>query len=98
MIAERSIDDTMIFEIRDLNLAYLLMVRRFARESIEEASVRLGVPADDLAKIAEMDSTDIKKLASGSVMMMRPRFALPLPSASQLARSISKESRRLVAL
>ncbi len=97
MTVERSIDDEMTFEIRDLNLAYLLMVRRFARESIDEASVRLGLPADDLAKIAEMDATEIKKLASGSIMMMRPRFGLPLQGVHHLARAISKESRRLAA-
>ena len=44
MTVERSIDDEMTFEIRDLNLAYLLMVRRFARESIEGAPRGVGPP------------------------------------------------------
>lgn len=86
--------DAMAFDIRDLNMAYLLLLRRYARESIDEASIRLGVPKEDLARIADLDVTALQSLAAGSMMMFRPRFSLPAQSAAQIARTLVRDARK----
>lgn len=94
MTEARPTNEDIAFEIRDLNMAYLLLARRYARESIDEASVRLGVPREDLTKIADLDVAAIRSLATGSLMMMRPRFGLPGQSAAQIARTLAKDTRK----
>jgi hypothetical protein len=89
----RQSNDAMASDIRDLNMAYLLLVRRYARESIDEASIRLGVPKEDLAQVADLDMTAIQSLAAGSMMMFRPRFSLPVQSAAQIARTLARDAR-----
>ena len=61
-------------EIRDLNLAYLMLAQQMLREDRESAMYRLGIGADSAALLAEMTPAQLVKMAGGQTLLCRFRF------------------------
>lgn len=61
-------------EIREINLAYLMLAQRMLREDRETAMFRLGVGANVAALILGLSSTQLVKLASSQMLLPRFRF------------------------
>mgnify|MGYP001219917166 CR=1 FL=1 len=61
-------------EIREINLAYLMLAQRMLREDRETAMFRLGIGADAAALILGLSSTQLVKLASSQMLLPRFRF------------------------
>jgi flagellar transcriptional activator FlhD len=61
-------------EIREINLAYLMLAQRMLREDRESAMFRLGVGSDVAALILGLSSTQLVKLAASQMLLPRLRF------------------------
>jgi flagellar transcriptional activator FlhD len=61
-------------EIREINLAYLMLAQRMLREDRESAMFRLGVGSDVAALILGLSSAQLVKLAASQMLLPRLRF------------------------
>jgi len=61
-------------EIREINLAYLMLAQKMLREDQESAMFRLGVGADVAELILGLSSAQLVKLAAGQMLLPRLRF------------------------
>jgi flagellar transcriptional activator FlhD len=65
---------TLLDEIREINLAYLLLAQRLLRDDREAAMFRLGVGGDVADLILGLTSAQLVKLASSQMLLPRLRF------------------------
>lgn len=66
--------DQLLAEIREANLAYLVLAQTLIRQDRAEACYRLGI-SEELAEILERLSTaQILKIAASNLLMCRFRF------------------------
>ncbi len=61
-------------EIRELNLAYLMLAQQLVREDREIAMFRLGIGADVAELINGLTTAQIVRLSSQQMMLCRVRF------------------------
>ncbi|HEY5633471.1 MAG TPA: flagellar transcriptional regulator FlhD [Burkholderiaceae bacterium] len=69
-----TLDDRMMAEIREANLAYLILAQRLIRADRAQALYRLGI-SDEVASIIEaLTPTQMIRVAAGNNLMCRFRF------------------------
>ena len=61
-------------EIRELNLAYLMLAQQMLQDDHEAAMLRLGVGEDVAAIIQELSPGQILRMASSDMLLCRFRF------------------------
>ena len=61
--------DEVFSEIREVNLAYLMLAQRLARRNPVEAQVRLGMSAELTAIIGGLSAAQIVRLADSDVLL-----------------------------
>lgn len=61
-------------EIRDLNLAYLMLAQQMVRDDRAVAMFRLGIAADVADMLVELTPAQIVKVASSQMLLCRFRF------------------------
>nr|WP_144834998.1 flagellar transcriptional regulator FlhD [Cupriavidus gilardii] len=61
-------------EIREVNLAYLLLAQRLVRENHLEAMFRLGVSKEIADILAKLTPAQLVKLAASNMVLCRFRF------------------------
>ena len=61
-------------EIRETNLAYLMLAQRLLREDRAVAMVRLGLSEETAAVLEQLSTAQVLKLAASSMLMCRFRF------------------------
>jgi flagellar transcriptional activator FlhD len=64
----------MMSEIRDANLAYLMLAQQMIRLDKASAIFRLGLNHDIAELIKNLSTTQLLKLAAANVLLMRFRF------------------------
>ncbi len=69
----RSTDTGITSEIRDVNLAYLLLAQRLVREDRATAMIRLGLSGEMADLVANLSLTQVVKLAASSFLLCRFR-------------------------
>jgi flagellar transcriptional activator FlhD len=67
-------DPTLQDEIREINLAYLMLAQRMLREDREAAMFRLGIGADVAELVLGLSASQLVKLAAGQMLVPRFRF------------------------
>ena len=66
--------DQMLEEIREANLAYLMLAQNMIRADLPQALYRLGVSEEVALLIGRLTPGQIMKIASGNMLMCRFRF------------------------
>ncbi|MCB1955491.1 MAG: flagellar transcriptional regulator FlhD [Rhodocyclaceae bacterium] len=61
-------------EIRELNLAYLMLAQQMVRDDRESAMYRLGIGSDVADQLESLTPAQIVKMASGQLLLCRFRF------------------------
>ena len=61
-------------EIRDLNLAYLMLAQQLLREDRESAMFRLGIGSDVAELLEELSPGQLLKMAGAQMLLCRFRF------------------------
>ena len=61
-------------EIRELNLAYLMLAQQLVREDRETAMFRLGIGADVADLLGGLTTAQIVRLSGQQMMLCRMRF------------------------
>jgi flagellar transcriptional activator FlhD len=61
-------------EIRELNLAYLMLAQQMVRDDREAAMYRLGIGADVADLIAGLTTSQIARMAGQQMVLCRFRF------------------------
>ena len=61
-------------EIRELNLAYLMLAQQMLRDDKDTAMFRLGLSEEIASIIARLTSGQLLKMASASMLLCRFRF------------------------
>ena len=61
-------------EIRDLNLAYLMLAQQLLREDREAAMFRLGIGSDVAELLDELSPAQLLKVAGAQMLLCRFRF------------------------
>jgi flagellar transcriptional activator FlhD len=61
-------------EIRELNLAYLMLAQQMVREDRESAMYRLGIAADVADLIEGLSTAQIARMAGSQMVLCRFRF------------------------
>ena len=61
-------------EIRELNLAYLMLAQQMIREDRDAAMFRLGVSEEVADMIESLSPAQVLKMASANMMLCRLRF------------------------
>ena len=61
-------------EIRETNLAYLMLAQRLLREDRAVAMVRLGLSEETASILEQLSTAQVLKLAASSMLMCRFRF------------------------
>lgn len=61
-------------EIRELNLAYLMLAQQMVREDREEAMFRLGIASDVADLIESLSTSQIARMAGQQMVLCRFRF------------------------
>ncbi|QID18282.1 flagellar transcriptional regulator FlhD [Nitrogeniibacter mangrovi] len=61
-------------EIRELNLAYLMLAQQMVREDREEAMFRLGISAEVAELIEGLSTSQIARMAGQQMVLCRFRF------------------------
>jgi flagellar transcriptional activator FlhD len=67
-------NDRLMEEIRDLNLAYLLLAQNLIHADRAEALYRLGLSDEAADRIGDLSSAQLLKIASSNQLMCRFRF------------------------
>ena len=68
------IDETMLAEIREANLSYLILAQRMLRADRAQGMFRLGI-GDEVASIVEaLTTAQVIKVASSNMLMCKLRF------------------------
>ena len=70
----RPADAGITSEIRDVNLAYLLLAQRLVREDRATAMIRLGLSGEMADLVANLSLTQVVKLAASSFLLCRFRL------------------------
>lgn len=63
----------MLDEIRELNIAYLLLSQQMLREDPEAAMYRLGIGADVADLLTKLTAAQISRMAASSTLLCRFR-------------------------
>lgn len=66
--------DSMMSEIRDLNLSYLMLAQQMIRADREAAVFRLGISLEVAELLESLSNAQLLKLASTNMMLARFRF------------------------
>ena len=66
--------ETMLEEIRDANLTYLMLAQALIRKDRAQALYRLGLTEEVAEMIAGLSSAQILKISASSILMCRFRF------------------------
>lgn len=66
--------NTMHNEIKELNLAYLMLAQQMLREDREAAMFRLGVGADIASILERLTPGQLLKMAGSNMLLCRFRF------------------------
>lgn len=61
-------------EIRELNLAYLMLAQQMVREDREEAMFRLGISAEVAELMEGLSNSQIARMAGTQMLLCRFRF------------------------
>ena len=61
-------------EIREINLAYVMLAQRMLRQDRESAMFRLGIGADVAELLLGLTSAQLVKLATSQMLLPRLRF------------------------
>lgn len=61
-------------EIREINLAYLMLAQRLLREDRPVAMVRLGLSEETASLLEKLSTAQVLKLAASTMLMCRFRF------------------------
>lgn len=61
-------------EIRELNLAYLMLAQQMVREDREAAMFRLGIAADVAEMLENLTTAQVARMASQQMVLCRFRF------------------------
>lgn len=69
-----SADTGIASEIRDVNLAYLLLAQRLVREDRATAMIRLGLTGEMADLVANLSLTQVVKMAASSFLLCRFRL------------------------
>jgi flagellar transcriptional activator FlhD len=64
-------------EVRELNLAYLLLAQKMVKNDMLSAQVQLGVPESVVEKLQNMTFTQAIRIASTPMVMCSMRFDDP---------------------
>lgn len=66
--------EALLSEVREANLAYLMLARQMIAEDKAEASFRLGIDTELAEMIGSLSSAQLLKIASSNMLMCRFRF------------------------
>ena len=66
--------EQVLSEIRELNLAYLILAQTLIRQDKAQALYRLGISEEVADIIGKLTTAQILKIASGSMLLCRCRF------------------------
>ena len=66
--------EKLLAEVRETNLAYLMLARQMIAEDKAEATYRLGIDEELAELIASLSSGQILKIANSNMLMCRFRF------------------------
>jgi flagellar transcriptional activator FlhD len=66
--------DTILSEIRETNLSYLMLAQSLIRADREQALFRLGVSEETAAMIDTLSPAQMMKVASGNTLLCRFRM------------------------
>ena len=64
----------MLEEIRDINLAYLILAQRLIQSDRAESLYRLGLTEEAAGRIADLSGAQLLKIAASNQLMCRFRF------------------------
>lgn len=66
--------DQLLDEIKDINLAYLLLAKQMLREDRVSAMYRLGINQDIAEILDKLTSAQLVKMAASNMLLCRFRF------------------------
>jgi flagellar transcriptional activator FlhD len=66
---------TLLDQIRDVNLSYLVLARELIREDKENAQIRLGLDENTVDMLAQLTNAQMLKIASSKSPLCSIRFA-----------------------
>ena len=66
--------ETLLSEVREANLSYLMLARQMIAEDKAEATYRLGIDTELAEMIGSLSSAQLLKIASSNMLMCRFRF------------------------
>ncbi len=66
--------ETLLSEVREANLSYLMLARQMIAEDKAEATYRLGIDGELADMIGSLSSAQLLKIASSNMLMCRFRF------------------------
>lgn len=66
--------ETLLSEVREANLSYLMLARQMIAEDKAEATYRLGIDTELAEMIGSLSSGQLLKIASSNMLMCRFRF------------------------
>ena len=68
------IDETMLAEIREANLTYLILAQRMLRADRAQGMFRLGIGEEVAEIVAALSTAQMIKVASSSMLLCKLRF------------------------
>ncbi|MES2352866.1 MAG: flagellar transcriptional regulator FlhD [Pseudomonadota bacterium] len=66
--------EKLLDEIRELNLAYLMLAKEMIREDKAEAIYRLGISSEIADMVAALSTGQLLKIATSNLLLCRFRF------------------------
>ena len=66
--------DQILYEIRDINLSYMLLAKQMLREDRVSAMYRLGINQDIAEIMDKLTSAQLIKMAASNMLLCRFRF------------------------
>ena len=66
--------ESLLAEVREANLSYLMLARQMIAEDKAEATFRLGIDTELAGMIESLSSGQLSKIASSNMLMCRFRF------------------------
>jgi flagellar transcriptional activator FlhD len=72
--AQKMVENTVLDEIRDANLSYLLLAQRLIQEDKPQALYRLGLTEELAYTILSFSTAQLLKIAATNVLICRFRF------------------------
>jgi flagellar transcriptional activator FlhD len=68
---------TLLEQIRETNLSYLVLAKQLINEDKDDALIRLGIDEDTADMLVQLSNAQILRIASNNVPMCQIRFADP---------------------